>query len=175
VKRFIDFTPWSVRLGLLVILLNLSGCQQHSPTSGGTLSEVYSQFDPEAEFAKLGFQVEPDTVGGALSPGELYGWRPFQGTLRISTGDSSCEGVAEAIRRSLEHVLHTECLDQLTQPPQRQPGKLLYGVLRYDSEGKRGHVYVWLFPDQSETKINYAILLREELLRCTKAQAAAGF
>jgi hypothetical protein len=35
-------------------------------------------------------------------------------------------------------------------------------MLRYVYQGMRGQVYVWLFPDQSETRINYAILLREE-------------
>jgi hypothetical protein len=179
VNRPIISTRRNVRLGVLIpFFLCLAGCDDN-PTlragARGTFSEVYSRFDPAAEFVRLGFKVEADTEGGRISTREMYGWKPIQGSLQLPADATGCEAVAAAIRRSLDRVLDADCIDELNEPRQRQRGQPLYGVLRYDREGMRGHIYVWLFPNESETKINYAILLREELLSGTSRRFAASF
>ena len=141
----------------------------------GTFSKVFSRFDPEAEFARLGFLVDADTEGGRLSARYLYGWKPKQGSVQLPAGATGCETVAAAIRRSLDRVLDAECVDELNGPRQRRRGQPLYGMLRYETDGMHGQIYVWLFPDESETRINYAILLREELSRGDSSRTAASF
>jgi hypothetical protein len=108
--------------------------------------------------------VDPDTQGGRVSPRELYGWRPLQGSLQLPSVTTGCEVVASAIRRALDRALMGDSVDELNQSHDRERGRPLYGMLRYESQGMRGQIYVWLFADRAETKINYAILLREEVM-----------
>jgi hypothetical protein len=174
-------STWIVRLGSqALLLLCLAGCHPGAASPGdagasGTFSEVYSRFDPANEFLRLGFKVDSDVEGGGISPRELYGWKPIQGSLELPSGLAGCEAVAQAIRRSLDRALGADCDDELNRQRERHPGQPLYGMLRYVKEGMRGHVYVWLFPDQTETKINYAILLREESPHGNSLQTAGCF
>jgi hypothetical protein len=171
--------PWKVRFGPLVLVWAcLAGCQDGPAlTAGvrGTFSEVYSHFDPEAEFARLGFMVDADSEGGHLSVRYQYGWKPKQGSLQLPAGTTGCVAVAAAIRRSLDRVLDANCIDELNGRPERPRGKPLFGLLRYETDGMRGHIYVWLFPNESETRINYAILLSEELSRGCSSRTTASF
>jgi hypothetical protein len=163
---------------VLAQFLYLLGCD-FTPTTlplpHGTFSEVYSRFDPAAEFARLGCTVNAENVGGRISPQERYGWRPFQGSLQLPGDNAGCEFMAAAIRRALDRALGADCIDELTGPHERQRGQPLYGALRYESNGMRGHIFVWLFPNESESKINFAILLHEELLDGNSPRVIASF
>ena len=75
---------------------------------------------------------------------------------------SGCEVVARAIRQALDRVLDSPCVDELNLDRPRIRGRPFYGMLRYAQQGMHGYVYIWLFPDESETKISYAILLYEQ-------------
>ena len=171
-------TPWIVRLGWLAVLGCVTGCRDSFvSTAGGrsTFSEVYSQFDPIAEFARLGCAVNEDAATGAISPTELYGWKSKQGSLELPDNVAGCEAVAAAIRSSLEQVPSVESIDDFHDLRDRQRGQPLHGVLRYAADGMRGHIYVWLFPNSSETRINFAILLREERCSGRSSRTAASF
>ena len=128
-----------------------------------------------AEFVQLGCTINAETMGGRISPAERYGWRPFQGSLQLPGDRAGCEIVAAAIRRALDLALGADCIDELNEPLQRQRGQLLYGMLTYESNGMRGHILVWLFPNEAETRISFAILLHEELLAHTSPRTAACF
>lgn len=170
--------PWIVRLGCLAVLGCVAGCQDSfDSTAGGrgTFSEVYSRFDPIAEFARLGCTVSEDAATGAISPAELYGWKSTQGSLQLPDNIGGCEAVAAAIRSSLDEVPSVECIDDFLRSRDRQRGQSFHGVLRYAADGMHGHIYVWLFPDASETRINFAILLREERHRSSARQTVASF
>ncbi len=141
-------------------MLLQTGCDL--PPAPGTLSDVYTDFDPQGQFAARGFSVEQSTGPNRLSPTEVYGWKPIQGLVELPRNSSGCELVAEAVRDALLQVADGPCLDELKQLPERRRGVPFYGMLRYSAGGMRGLVYVWLFPDETETRINYAILLHEE-------------
>jgi hypothetical protein len=126
------------------------------------LPPVYWAFDLQEEFERLGIDVDVETAAGRVSPGEVYGWRPLQGSLVLPSGKAGCEFVARAIRGALERALGGPCVDELGLARQRGAGRPFYGMLRYTQHGIRGKVFVWLFPDESETRISYAILLQEE-------------
>jgi hypothetical protein len=149
----------------LACLANLPGCQDGavpSTFSPPGISSAYSDFKPEDEFRRRGFKVDPMSAGGRTSQREVYGWRPWQGSIQMPADSQGCNDVAVAIRDALNRAVgHMNC-DELHVEHKRNPGQPLYGMLRYVYQGMRGQVYVWLFPDQSETRINYAILLREE-------------
>src|SRR5262249_31594823 len=123
--------------------------------------DVYARFDPVAEFSRLGCTVNEAPPEGAISATELYGWRAMQGSLELPDGLAGCDGLAAAIRSSLDQLVRADSLDDFLPSHNRQPGQLLQGVLRYTANGMLGHVYFWLFPDASETRIHYAILLHE--------------
>jgi hypothetical protein len=167
-----------VRLGCLTVLGCIAGCQDTFVSSAGgrsTFSEVYSQFDPIAEFARLGCKVSEDAATGAISPAEMYGWKSRQGSLELPENIAGCEAIAAAIRSSLNQVPSVERVDDFPPSRDRQRGQPLHVVLRYVADGMRGHIYVWLFPNESETRINFAILLREERHSGSSSRTAASF
>jgi hypothetical protein len=86
----------------------------------------------------------------------------MQGSVTLPEGMSGCEVVALPIRRALNGALGESCRAELSQMGGRRPGEPLCGMIRYWREGMRGYVHFWLFPDAVETRINYAILLREQ-------------
>jgi hypothetical protein len=53
-----------------------------------------------------------------------------------------CDSVAVAIRDALTDALGGECRDELGLERKRDPGRPLYGMLRYVHEGMRGYVHV---------------------------------
>jgi hypothetical protein len=132
-------------------------------TAGGhrTFSEVYSRFDPVAEFDRLGCTVRDDAATGAISPDDLYGWKSKQGSLELPDSVAGCEAVAAAIRRSLEQAPGVESIDDFYHSRNRPRGEPFHMVIRYTADGMHGHIYVWLFPDAAETRISFAILLHE--------------
>jgi hypothetical protein len=151
------------RLGTLALAACLAGCEQQlEPTATGSFSSVYTAFNPVAEFERAGIQVDMDVYAGRLSPREMYSWKPFQGSLVLPQEKSGCEWVAQAIRHAVERALGGECEDELTPVFQRPRGRSFYGMLRYTQQEMHGCVYVWLFPNESETEMSYAILVREE-------------
>ncbi len=160
-------------LGCAALWVSDGGCRDSIPGAGhgGTLSNVYARFDPVGEFARLGCTVNEAPPEGAISATELYGWRAMQGSLELPGGAAGCDDLAAAIRSSLDQLVHAESLDDFLPLHHRQPGQLLQGVFRYTTDGMLGHVYFWLFPDPSETRINYAILLHEG--RCSDARSPA--
>jgi hypothetical protein len=150
----------------LACLASVSGCQEGaSPNvfSPLSVSSAYTDFKPEEEFRRRGFEIDPMPIGGRSSHREVYGWKPWQGSIVMPANAQGCTEVATAIRDALNRAVGHMSLDELNLDQKRSPGKPLYGMLRYVYQGMRGHVYVWLFPDQSETRIHYAILLREDL------------
>jgi hypothetical protein len=152
-------------LGSYFLIWCLAGCDLRARLAaqqGPAVSPVYTEFDPEQEFERLGIRVDREVTGGRISPREAYGWRPIQGTLRLPPDKSGCRLVVECIRRSLEQTLESPCTDELSLSHERSPGRPVYGMLRYVKQGMRGCVYVWLFPDASELTISYAILLHED-------------
>jgi hypothetical protein len=149
----------------LACLVSLPGCQEGvapSAYSQSGISTAYTEFKPEEEFRRRRFEVDSASVGGRTSQREVYGWKPWQGSVVMPADTQGCDEVACAIRDALNRAVGHMSLDELNLAGDRAPGKPLYGMLRYVYQGMRGHVYVWLFPDESETRINYAILLREE-------------
>jgi hypothetical protein len=143
----------------------LVGCGSDSSPIGFSapaVSSVYTDFKPEDAFRRRGFRVESAASGGRVSPREMYGWRPWQGSLTLPEGTHGCEVAADAIRDELGEALGHMYSDELGLERNRAPGTPMYGMLRYVYQGMRGDVHVWLFPDDAETQINYAILLSEE-------------
>ena len=136
------------------------GCDQ-SPVPE-TLSDAFIKFDPDGEFAARGFLVEPTKRPGTVSPRDVYGWRPFQGSIVLPPDSSGCESVAEAVHDALDRVVAVRYRSQIVQSPDRRSGQPLFATYRYSDGGMRGFVHVWLFPDETETQISYAILLHEE-------------
>jgi hypothetical protein len=160
---------------LAVVPACLSGCRDTTPT-GETpvaVSDAYSEFDPEAEFMRRGYLIEPTSVGGRISPEEKYGWRPRLGSLILPPKTDGCEAIALAVRDELNRAIGRPCDDDLELDRPRPRGTPYYGMLRYVHQGRRGYVHIWLFPDESETRIQYAILLRESRLQ-PKSFAAIG-
>jgi hypothetical protein len=167
-----------VRLGCVAVLGYVAGCQDSFTASAGdrgTFSDVYSQFDPIAEFARLGCTVSEDAATGAISPAEMYGWKSTQGSLELPENIAGCEAIAAAIRSSLDQVPNVERVDDFPPSRDRRWGQPLHRVLRYVADGMHGHIYVWLFPNASETRINFAILLREERHSGSSSRTAASF
>lgn len=152
--------------GIPIILVFALACLMQMgcdlPPAPGTLSAAFIKFDPHRQFAAHGFNVEQTTGPGRVSPKKVYGWRPFQGSIVLPPNSSGCELVVQAVRDALLQVVDGPCRDDLIQSPDRRPGQPFYGMFRYSEGGVRGLVYVWLFPDETETRINYAILLHEE-------------
>lgn len=128
------------------------------------VSDAYLQFDPEAALARQGFLVESACAGGRISPEEKYGWRPRLGSLTLPPKTEGCEAVALAVRDELNRALGQPCDDDLELDRPRPRGTPYYGMLRYIHQGRRGYVHLWLFPDESETHFQYAILIREDRL-----------
>jgi hypothetical protein len=159
---------------VIALVTSIAGCNgdtsliSHGPR---TFSDVYARFDPEAEFERLGFKVDADPEGGAISPRWMYGWRQFQGSLELPNGRAGCDPVATAIRQSLESTAVDGGVDELNRSHPAMPTQRLHEILRYESQGMTGHVYIWLFADKSATKIDYAILLCEEYLPSHSASA----
>lgn len=150
---------------LFVALACLAGCQDRStpaaPT-GPAVSSVYLDFKPETAFRGLGFDVKESAGDGHINPTEQYGWRPIQGSLTLPEGTTGCEVVALGIRQALNAAVgRLGCDDPDARRP-RAPGSPLCGMIRYKCQGQRGYVHFWLFPDATETHVDYAILLREE-------------
>jgi hypothetical protein len=127
-----------------------------------TLSNAFAKFNPQRRFIAVGCDVEHGPSEGRVNSREVYGWRPFQGTIELPADAGGCDFVVKAVRDALLEVAPGPCQDELTLMDNRGAGQPMYGVLRYASEGTRGVVYVWLFPDKAEKRINYAILLHEE-------------
>ncbi len=152
--------------GIPITLCFAFGCLMQMgcdlPPAPDTLSAAFIKFNPHGQFAAHGFRVEQTTGPGRASPMEICGWRPFQGSIVLPPNSSGCELVAQAVRDALLQVVDGPCRDELEQSPDRRRGQPFYGMFRYSEGGMRGLVYVWLFPDETETRINYAILLHEE-------------
>ena len=158
-------TKCSKRLCGLILFSLIAGCQYEAAlTSGyeGTVSPAYIKFNPKYEFRRVGIVVNTDHATGGLSPHEVYGWRSFHGSLRLPPDMTGCDAVARAIRRALNRALDAPCNDELEVDRKRAFGQPFCGMFRYEQHEMRGRVYVWLFPDESETQVNYAILLHEE-------------
>jgi hypothetical protein len=157
--------PLSERLGLIFLFPCVIGCEEVLPPTSVAdceFSHVYSHFKPHEEFARLKFDVDAETDGGRISPRERYGWRPYQGSLVLPQGTAGCNAAALAIRQGLERTLGSRCVDELNLNRQRARGRPFYGMLRYLQGQMRGCIYIWLFPNKSETTMHYAILLHEE-------------
>jgi hypothetical protein len=162
-----------VKYGIPLILCFAFGCLMQvgcdSPTGPDTLSAAFIKFDPQRQFEAHGFSVEQTKVQGRVGQEATFGWRPFQGSIVLPRDSSGCELVAQAVRNALLQVVDGPCRDELKQLPERRRGEPFYGMLRYSDDGMHGLVYVWLFPDESETRINYAILIQEGAANETKA------
>jgi len=144
---------------IAIVTLLLMGCDSPPPR---TPSSAFIKFNPGKQFETLGCTVEQSAGEGRVGTREVYGWRPFRGALVLPDDAQGCEFVANAVHDALVHVLGKPCRDELDLTPDRGRGQPFYGMLRYNNDGMQGFVYVWLFPDASETHINYAILLHEQ-------------
>ena len=177
VKSLVAATTCIERLGTLVLVPCLAGCQYEAKLAseyGGTVSSTYTAFNPQEEFARLGFAVDAEVDGGRVSPREVFGWKPHQGTVELPRGEAGCQLVAQAVRRALDRAVDAPCIDEMNLERKRIRGRPFYGMLRYVNQNMRGHVYIWLFPNESETKISYAILLHEELSSRASQQTASS-
>ncbi len=134
------------------------------PTAPETLSNAFIKFDPRGEFAAHGFHVEQTKGPGLVSPKNVYGWRPFQGSIVLPPNSTGCELVAQAVHDALDQVVHGDCEFNKVESSDRHSGQPFFATFRYSEGGVQGLVYVWLFPDDTETRINYAILQHEEQL-----------
>jgi hypothetical protein len=164
-------------IGAALLLGHAAGCQNSTvtpPQPIAAVSSVYSDFKPEEEFERLGFLVEPEGEGGHLNTVEQSGWRPIQGSVTLPPGTSGCENVLIAIRQMLRTAAGRDWVDDSDLDRAHERGRPCYGLIRYTKDGKRGFVYVWLFPNWSETRIYYAILLREEA-SCRDFRAAISW
>jgi hypothetical protein len=166
VETPIECRQFRALLLALVFVGSIAGCEREASLFSDrprTFSDVYSRFDPEGEFQRRGFKVDADPEGGTISPRWMYGWRQFQGSLELPDGQAGCELVAVAIRKSLERAVGDGVYERIHSHP-AAPNQPLHEILHYESQRMTGHVYIWLFADKSATKIDYAILLREEYL-----------
>jgi hypothetical protein len=152
-------------VGTALLLSATTGCQSSSaplPPPVGAVTSVYSDFKPEEEFERLGFLVDAEGEGGHISPTEQYGWRPIQGSVTLPPGTTGCENVSAAICNAIRTAAGRSWVDDSDLDRAHERGRPFYGLIRYTKDGKRGYVHVWLFPNFAETRIFYAILLREE-------------
>lgn len=155
----------ATQIGKLTLVACVVGCDREIdfvPASGNDFTDIYSELKPKNEFAGLGLDVDDEIYAGRLSVSKSYGWRPYQGTLELPDDKASCELVAESIRLAVERRLGAPCQDELTPETQRPRGRPFYGMLRYEHQGMHGRVFIWLFPDESETRMSYAILIHEQ-------------
>src|SRR5262245_6314912 len=71
-------TP-AVHVVRMFLLFAIVGCG-NNPTPGigskPAVSSIYTDFHPEDEFRRQGFQVDAAAGGGRTSAAEKYGWRP---------------------------------------------------------------------------------------------------
>lgn len=152
--------------GILIILCFALSCLMHtgcdSPIASDTLSTAFIRFDPQSQFAAHGFIVEQAKIPGRVGQEASFGWRPFQGSIVLPSDSSGCELVTSAVHEALVQVVGCPCHDENMRSPTRRRGDPLYEMFRYSKDGMCGLVHVWLFPNPTETRINYAILLHEE-------------
>ena len=155
-----------VKRDTLIILCFAFGCLMQtgcdSPAAPSTLSPAFIKFDPPSQFAAHGFTVEQTKIPGLVGQEASFGWRPFQGSIVLPQNSSGCESVTLAVQEALVQVVGGPCRDEMMQSPSRRRGEPFYEMFRYSKDGMCGLVHVWLFPDETETRINYAILLHEE-------------
>jgi hypothetical protein len=123
------------------------------PNAPGTLSSAFIKFDPQSQFAAHGFIVKQTKVQGLVGQQASFGWRPFQGSIVVPQNSSGCESVARAVHDALVQVVDGPCHDEAIQSPGRRGGQPFFAAFRYSENGVRGFVHVWLFPDETETRI----------------------
>jgi len=122
---------------------------------------AFERFNPIDDFRGLGYDAKLSNAGGRVCPSELYAWKTYYGTLVSGDESSGCDLVCKAIRDCLDSALDHGTIEGPKPDVNRKRGAPMFQAYRYRFAGRRGTVYVWLYPNEPETQFNFAILLHE--------------
>jgi hypothetical protein len=147
----------------LATLVWLSGCRDSivPAVKPPAASLIFQKFLPDDALRQLGYEVKSSSRDARISPEDIYAWRAFYGTIISADGINSCESICKGIRQCLNSALDDHPIEESKSYIKRERGAPVLETYRYLLVGRRGIVYVWLYPNDSETEINYAILLHE--------------